>query len=121
MHPSRLVEARIEDVNLQGMTELHQQQRIEDRFKEQQEQLDAVLKTVTRHAEDLRGNSKAVAGVTAAQARAAATAAAAPQRPQQPAQQYDPDIVVIAGFKGDSPCGTLMAAWGRSRTRCGRS
>lgn len=103
-----VVEARIEDVarqNMQSMTEVPQQ-RIEDRSMEQQEQLDAVLRTAT---EDIRGNSKAVAGVTAAHARAAAIAAAARQRPQQ-VQQYDPDIVVIAGFKSDSPR-ALMTAW----------
>lgn len=79
-----------------GLIEI-QQQRAEDRFKEQRDQLDAVLHTVLRHAEDLRVTSTVVAGVTAAQAQetavAAVAAAAAPQRQQQSqVQRTDQDI-----------------------------
>lgn len=72
LHPMRppadVVEARIDDVarkKLQGMTEV-QEQRIEDRFFKQPGQLCAVLRTVARHSEEIRGNSKAVAGMTGA-------------------------------------------------------
>lgn len=69
---------------------------------------------MSRHAEDIRGNAKAVEA--AAQAQAASAAAATTTGPQRSRQPYESDIVVIAGFKRESPRGALMAAWQHTAT-----
>lgn len=109
-----IVEARVEDIarqNLQGMTTAEKES-LDNRFRDQQEELDAMLRTVTKHTDDIRGATKAVEAAAKTQAAAAAAAVAAPASSARTGpSHFDPDVVVIAGFKPDSPRGALMAAW----------
>lgn len=101
------VEAHLSNLNRQCAA---QKKDIDHRLDIQQKQFEEVLKTVNRHTEDIRDNARATEAATAAASRtsAAASSQAGPQRSGQP---YETDIVVIAGFKRDSPKGALMSAW----------
>lgn len=113
------LEARLENVataTLAATTE--KTKKLAEQLQEQRKQLDSVLRAVQRHAEDIRSANKIATEATATAAAssqkaaaAAASAAAARPTPNRSSPTPDSDIVVIGGFKPDTPREGILAVW----------